>query len=161
MNGSLIDSLPPEFPILRILWFISAPHILIGYLFPYCPGFTFLYIFNISRCIVGKSLSPSCSILLCLNDSIFCHAEYFQFHEVCLLIVVLFACVTNALFRKSFPVPMTSPPLSLLSDSVYVALCWDLIGPLCWVLCSVISINLLAFSHPVWSVLFVEDVLFF
>ena len=44
---------------------------------------------------------------LCLNDSVLYHVEASQFHEV-LFIVNLSANANNTLFRKSFPVPMSS-----------------------------------------------------
>jgi hypothetical protein len=43
---------------------------------------------------------------LCPNDSILCHAEALQCHEV--PFVDLSVCVNRALFKKSFPVSVSS-----------------------------------------------------
>jgi hypothetical protein len=53
--------------------------------------------------------------MFCLNDSVHCHTEAFKFHEVP-FIVYLTVCAISVLFRKLFPMPMSSRlfPLSLL-----------------------------------------------
>lgn len=57
-------------------------------------------------CIVGINLFPFCRLLLWLAGSVLCHAEAFQCQRFRLLIVDLGA--NNVLFKKSFPLPMTS-----------------------------------------------------
>jgi hypothetical protein len=59
------------------------------------------------------------------NDGVLCHTEASKVYEVSFINVGFRACAIGVLFRESFPMPMCSGlfPLSLLSGSVYLALC--------------------------------------
>lgn len=90
-----------------------------------------------------------CRLPLCLDDSVFCHAETFQSYEVCLLIVDLSAGANSGLFRKSLLCHWVQgySLLPLLSGSEYLVSCWGLWSIWSWILCRMIDMELCGFLY--------------
>lgn len=72
--------------------------------------------------MVDDIFSPFSSLSLCTDDVFLGHAESFQLRAVRSLVVDVSNCANQVLFRKTFPVLMSSRlfPLSLLSGLAYL-----------------------------------------
>lgn len=103
--------------------------------------------------------------MLCTNDSILCHKDGYQIHQVNNLLIVDFnVCKNGGLFRKSFPVLLSSKLLSIFSFIRFSVLLFTLMTMIhlefCAALYEWIYLDGSAHSHSVWPALFNEEAAF-